>query len=165
MWRSKTLQLLNTSGKDPTDNSGTTDTPSVKEKMEAKREHVYQHLALKFLDSADLLLCQLDMPGDIEKRKESLRSLFRTAGELSTSLWTQRTYLKCLGLSELGNFNIESPLMVAHRLQKLEDDDHRLDGNMINAVIQPAVVAFGNENGENYDSYKVWAKATVLVQE
>ena len=42
---------------------------------------------------------------------------------------------------------------------------HRLDEHKILAVIQPALVAHGNDDGENYDSQKVWSKALVLVAE
>src|SRR5436189_3886796 len=157
MWRSKTLQLLNTPGGDSSDNSSTADEFSMKETMDARRDLVCQGLASKFLECFDVLLCQIPMPEAAQKRRESLYSLFHTAGELSVRLWSQRTYLKCFGFAELGHFNVESPLMVAHRLQMVDDDDHRLDGRPIAAVIQPAIVAFGNENGENYESYKVWA--------
>jgi hypothetical protein len=54
--------------------------------------------------------------------------------------------------------------MSAHRLQQLDEDDERLDGNRILACIQPAVLAFGNESGENYDTSKLWANAVVLVE-
>lgn len=65
----------------------------------------------------------------------------------------------------LGQFNVDLPTMIAHRLQKLDDDDHQLDGHEILAVIQPALVVFGDENGENYEHHKIWSKAIVLVAE
>ena len=38
-----------------------------------------------------------------------------------------------------------------------------LDGRRVQAVIQPAIVAYGNEDGTNYDRHKIWAKAVVWV--
>jgi hypothetical protein len=53
--------------------------------------------------------------------------------------------------------------MSAHRLHQLDEDDDFLDGQRVLACMQPAVLAFGNESGENYDTSKVWASAVVLV--
>lgn len=71
----------------------------------------------------------------------------------------------CKSQGDLPIFNATSSVMSAHRLHKLDEDDTRLDGKKVLLVVQPAVLAFGDENGESYDQSKVWARANVLVDE
>jgi hypothetical protein len=54
-------------------------------------------------------------------------------------------------------------MMNAHQLHCLDDDDHRLDGKMVLASIQPAVLAYRNEDAECYDVSKIWVPAVVVV--
>lgn len=103
---------------------------------------------------------------EIEKLKSELFHLLSSAGEISTRLWTQRTNVEIKkGLDGLRTFSVDDELMTAHRLHKLDDDDHRLDGKRVVAVIQPAIGASGDHEGQNYDQYKVWSKAVVLVDD
>lgn len=46
---------------------------------------------------------------------------------------------------------------------ELSRDDHCLDGRPIALITHPAVVAYGDSNGEHYGSYKVWKKAEVWM--
>jgi hypothetical protein len=71
--------------------------------------------------------------------------------------------MDCWSLPQFAN---ESPVMTPHRLHHLDDDDENsLDGNKVLAVIQPVILAYGNEDAENYNKWKVWSKAVVLVKE
>lgn len=96
-------------------------------------------------------------------RNAELRKLYHRAGKLALSLWAQRSSIKCYGLPQLQTFSSSSPMMSAHRLHQLDEDDESLDGRRVLACMQPAVLAFGNESGENYDTDKIWASAVVLV--
>jgi hypothetical protein len=62
-------------------------------------------------------------------------------------------------------FSSKKTFMTPHRLHHLDDDDEILDGHRVVLVTQPLIVAWGDENGENYDSYKIWANRTVCVEE
>ncbi|GFF73946.1 hypothetical protein IFM53868_01199 [Aspergillus udagawae] len=112
---------------------------------------------------AQLLLRTIADDTSLRTRNAELQKLYHRAGKLALSLWAQRATIKCYGLSQLQKFSSSSPTMSAHRLHQLDEDDECLDGRKILACMQPAVLAFGNESGENYDTSKVWASAVVLV--
>lgn len=126
---------------------------------------VCRTLVKSILDGPVSKLCRKVNPEEQERREQDLINLFANAGELAQELWSQRTYMEIVDKRGLETFQVDSPIMEAHRLQKLDEDDHRLDGHEILAVIQPALVAYGNDDGENYEDHKVWSKATVLVVE
>lgn len=102
---------------------------------------------------------------DTRKRVEELSEIIRIAGELSASLWKQKIFIECWSLEELQNvpFSVASREMRAHHAHGLEDKDTKLDGGQVRMVVQPALLAFGNEEGKNYTEYKVWAKAVVMI--
>ncbi|RHZ47430.1 uncharacterized protein CDV56_104014 [Aspergillus thermomutatus] len=117
-----------------------------------------------FLNSpAQLLLRAITDQTSLRMRNAELQKLYHGAGKLALSLWAQRASIRCHGLSQLQTFNSSSPTMSAHRLHQLDEDDECLDGRRVLACMQPAVLAFGNESGENYDTSKIWANAVVLV--
>ena len=62
-------------------------------------------------------------------------------------------------------FRHDSEKCKAHTSHKseLEEEEARLDGLPIQMVVEPAIVAYGNERGESYGHRKVWAKAVVCV--
>jgi hypothetical protein len=102
---------------------------------------------------------------ELEKRDSDLQKLYHSAGELSLSLWTQRTELKCQCLPDMPIFRENDIRLRAHRLHQLDEGDRRLDGRNILIVLQPAILAYGDENAENYEEAKLWARATVVVDE
>jgi hypothetical protein len=116
-----------------------------------------------FLRSPAQVFLRQGADSDLTQRNMKLRNLYYRAGEFALLLWTQRAHIRCYGQQDLQVFNVDSPMMSAHRLHHLDDDDHRLDGQVILASIQPAVMAYGNENAECYDVSKVWLPAIVLV--
>jgi hypothetical protein len=120
-------------------------------------------LATEFLQGPVQSLLRQDV--NQEKRNSSVRQIYRLAGQLASSLWTRRAFMKPYGLQNLAGYANDSPVMTAHRLHHLDEDDKSLDGNKALAVIQPVILAHGNEEGENYDKWKVWSKAVVLVEE
>jgi hypothetical protein len=46
---------------------------------------------------------------------------------------------------------------------RLDCDSHEFDGRFVDMVIEPGILAWGNERGENYDQHKVWSPATVWI--
>jgi hypothetical protein len=156
IWRSQMLRLLSVP---PVDSA----TDSL---LSYKIREVSTGLAVEFLKGPiRLLLRQTQDNADHGKRDQELQRLYHGAGELSLSLWTQRTWMRRYHLSELADFRTDHSMVTAHRLHHLDEDDHRLNGKKILAVIQPAIVAFGNEDAEHYNNGKIWAKAVVIVDE
>jgi hypothetical protein len=95
----------------------------------------------------------------------SLEDIFYYAAQLALSLWTQKSSLKYLTLQDLSRFSNGNEYVSAHALHRLDEEDTKLDGKRVLAVIQPALLAFGNDEAEHYDQHKVWAKAIVLIDE
>ena len=114
---------------------------------------------------AHIFFREPESQAEVLRRRDDLQSLYHQAARLALSLWAQRTVIASHGLQRLHEFDSSSLLMTAHRLHHLDEDDNRLDGRKILLCTQPAVLASGNENGENYDKSKVWAKAIVLVED
>ncbi|ODM24149.1 hypothetical protein SI65_02145 [Aspergillus cristatus] len=113
---------------------------------------------------AHIFLRDPENQAEVIRRSDDLHRLYHQAGGLALSLWTQRTVIESYGLQRLHEFSSSSSLMTAHRLYHLDEDDKRLDGKKILLCVQPTVLAFGNENAEDYDNSKVWAKAIVLLE-
>ena len=101
----------------------------------------------------------------VTKRMEDLRALIYAAGQLAFRLWSQRTFITCWDLHKLEIFSSGDGFMSAHRLHRLEEDDVKLDDGKIVILTHPLVLAWGDENAENYDQHKVWAKAVACVEE
>ncbi|KAL4933395.1 uncharacterized protein BDV17DRAFT_251822 [Aspergillus undulatus] len=100
---------------------------------------------------------------DRDAHSRELRSLYKSAAQLALALWSQRSFIATHKLHDLPWFTVTSALMEVHRLQHLDEDDTSMDGKGILLVVQPAVLAFGSEDADRYDEYKVWAPAVVLV--
>lgn len=103
--------------------------------------------------------------GDEQSVKKVLAGIYTCAGQLALSLWTQRSFLICLELQQIPRFFTGREEMSAHAIHQLDEEDTRLDGQPIIAIIQPAFLAFGNDNAEHYEQHKVWAEAIVLIDE
>ncbi|EGD88097.2 hypothetical protein H112_04579 [Trichophyton rubrum D6] len=96
-----------------------------------------------------------------------LYHIFAHAMQLSLSLWCRRTQMTCNSMFT-GNTRVyhhTDSSMIVHRIHRLDEGENKLDGKEILVIIQPAVVAFGNDDGENYDKRKVWSPAIVLVND
>ena len=50
-----------------------------------------------------------------------------------------------------------------HAAHKLEENDNSKDGMPIQMVVEPGILAYGNEQGESYEVSKVWGKAVVWL--
>lgn len=104
--------------------------------------------------------------GTRQRCVNDLETLFQEAGRISIRLWTQRTALRVSGLSDLQKyeFKVDSPVMEAHGLHKLDDpEDRRLDGCPIRIVVHPAIFGCGTHDAEEYHKFRVWAKGVVWL--
>ncbi|KAE8342567.1 hypothetical protein BDV24DRAFT_162458 [Aspergillus arachidicola] len=155
-WRSQTIRILSTAT-DP----HTKTKPILQERI----EELSSGLVTNFLgSSACTLLRSLDTD-HAKKMNQELQSLYAAAAHLALSLWSQPTLMVCRNQQHLPDFAIASPMMIAHRLHHLDEEDSRLDGKQVLLVIRPVVLAFGTVNAEHYDLSKVWAPATVVINE
>ncbi|GAM36664.1 hypothetical protein TCE0_018r05929 [Talaromyces pinophilus] len=108
----------------------------------------------------------LDMTsGDEQSVMKALADIYTFAGQLSLSVWTQRSILQCPKFQPNIRFFNGNELMSAHAIHLLDEEDTQLDGQPVITIIQPAVLAFGNDNAEHYEQHKVWAEAIVLIDE
>lgn len=154
-WRSQTLRNLLTS-------SDTAPGYFVREKAQS----ICSELVEEYLSGpVDILLRPIGNDGPVTQRRKDLLTLYDDGAKLALSLWSQRSFLTCQSQEELPIFSGGSPMMSAHRLHQLDDDDRRMDGRKVILFVQPAIIAFGSENAENYDQSKVWAAAVVVVGE
>ncbi|KAL4900220.1 hypothetical protein BDW74DRAFT_182975 [Aspergillus multicolor] len=99
-----------------------------------------------------------------DRRADELRSLVYAAGELAFRLWTQRIYITVGSLDSLKTYSAPETVVSPHPLHLL-DDDNKLETSSLGILTQPLILAWGDEEGEHYDTYKVWSKAVVCVDE
>jgi hypothetical protein len=102
---------------------------------------------------------------EVVERRTKLRDIFWESGDLFSALWAQKVEIGSFGRGQLLQkpFDVHSREVEAHASHKLEEGDRELNGKPIQLVVEPAIVAWGNEFGEGYDKYKVWAKAVVWL--
>jgi hypothetical protein len=119
-----------------------------------------------FRGPAMALLRPVNKESEHTSRCQDLERLVFAAAELAFSLWMQRTYITCYGLANMRVFaSGESNYVMPHRLHHVEENDTTLDGHAVIIVTRPLIMAWGDENAENYRQQKVWAKATICVEE
>lgn len=125
-----------------------------------RKERYYQDMA-RIFDSGNIRVFY--RASDDHQRRKELYEIIRALDELFSSLWKQKAYIVCRGLDRFQDepFMATSDLMTAHPAYRLDEGDRKLDGLPVRMVVQPAILAYGNEEGKNYDHYKVWAKAVV----
>ncbi|KAL3457945.1 hypothetical protein BJX64DRAFT_292609 [Aspergillus heterothallicus] len=104
-----------------------------------------------------------DGEGATRSIERDLQELYNSAAQLALLLWMQRSFIVCESQGAVPVFDVTNPVLRAHRLHQLDEDDRKLDGKKILLFVQPAILAFGSENAEHYDKCKVWAPAVVVV--
>ncbi|KAL4958912.1 uncharacterized protein BDV14DRAFT_206163 [Aspergillus stella-maris] len=134
--------------------------------LQERMDKICRSLATDFLSGpARTLMQPAKNSSETTQRQQELQALYTQASRLALSLWTQRASMRCLSIRDLPLFSVANPITSVHRLQHLDEDDTRFDGGRILLVVQPAILAFGTEHAENYDQFKIWAPAVVLVSE
>ena len=112
----------------------------------------YQHLYRQDVDS--------------KKRESELFSIIQSVGKLSSTLWKQKVFISSFPGRHIGQpFQTTSNEPEQHPAQRVGEGDSQVDGRLIQMVVQPAILAFGNEDGKDYDHSKVWAKGIVWLHE
>jgi hypothetical protein len=154
-WRSQTLRLV-----DPPPEQERGIQANYRNQSAERKARYYQQLT-QFFDSGKARV--LYRSCDANQRRKELYEIIHALGELFNSLWKQKVHIVCRGLDHFQrtSFTASSDLMTAHAAYRLDEADTKLDGLPVQMVVQPAILAYGNEEGKNYDQYKVWAKAVV----
>ncbi|OQE32199.1 hypothetical protein PENSTE_c001G02688 [Penicillium steckii] len=122
-----------------------------------------EHLMAKLLSGHARYLCKLDF--DLGSGEAELQNIGKKAVDLAQSLWTQREFLVIGIQKKFPVFKSSCIIMIAHRLHHLDDEDERLDGKKVLLCVQPAIIAKGNQDAEDYDKIKGWAKVTMFLDE
>lgn len=136
-----------------------------KDEAKKRKENYYRGLITQFETSPARAFYRECSQDEILERRTELLEIFRASGDLFSGLWAQKVEIGSLGRRKLLKkaFEVQSREFEAHASHRLEEGDRELNGKPIQLVVEPAIVAWGNEYGEGYDQYKVWAKAVVWV--
>ena len=129
------------------------------------RNKYYKKLAYAFDDSDAHLLYRKCSEEEEATRFDDLVNLFYSTGDFFSRLWSQKVYIRALDSRYLlgESFHIGLNDCEAHATHKLEENDNSKDGLPIQMVVEPGILAYGNEQGESYDVFKVWGKAVVWL--
>ncbi|KAK5942985.1 hypothetical protein PMZ80_003990 [Knufia obscura] len=160
-WRAQTVGLFGV----PRDHQNQT---SAQRASAKRREDRYEELVDEFDKGRSSCLYRACSHADYFRRRTSLKNLLHDTGEYLTQLWMQKVHIATLDLPELGHspFRIGAEEYEPHNRLKLDDEktDTSLDGWPIQMVVQPAIVACGNEQGADYAKLKkIWTRAIVWV--
>jgi hypothetical protein len=135
-------------------------------KFSKLKEEFSFSLAQEFLTLAHVvpLLRQPGSTPELERSTE-LRKIIKNAGDFACELLEQNPAMLVRSKKYFENirFYIDSQEMRHHPIHLLDEDNKSFDGRRIDMVIFPGIVAYGNENGENYGTPKIWCKAVVCM--
>jgi hypothetical protein len=169
IWRCQTLEIL-----DPSIGDGEAEILARKN-AKALRLEVARKFAEDFLGGpAGALLARTNSKENLSRRGDELEDIFLQALDISARVWKQPIVLKCKQFKDFEDekFVSDSEIMDAHPLHQLgfsedgeEEDETRLDGHRILMVVSPAILAIGGSDGDDYQNYRVWAKAVVWLEE
>lgn len=118
---------------------------------------------------------QLVPRSNLEQAKSGLDDIAIRTAELSGKLWTQKqrwTIWRWQDLKPIGAeyqelmYQSGAPNMQPHAFHnaELSEDGDALNGRAAVLLFQPAVVTWGNADGGDYESKKIWRKAVVWLR-
>lgn len=134
-----------------------------KTRAEQARNEATKILARKCLSQMQELIQE---PSSDQVAQE-LHAIFRNCASLANNLAVQKMEVKVVGHGLLSPvYESGSMYMQPHgtHAADLEDDPRALDGNRVSLVVNPAIVVHGTTAGAEYEQYRVWKKATVMIE-
>jgi hypothetical protein len=159
-WRAITVRMISTQS----DELASSIAGSAHTSVQDWKEAAYTTFSEQVVTSGKSLLRHVDAQ-EAETRSSELIALFQRAGKLACQLQSQYVKTRVLfSPHEMDRFSVDSDTMEPHTSMGIEQGDHSWDGKEIDLVITPAVLAYGNEHGENYSNFKVWSKAVVWME-
>lgn len=153
-WRAQLLRIFATAGGNPT--------------LAACKARRANALADEFLNGPASLCLRQETEERAVDRVDFLKDEISQALDFSLQLWAQRSRLDAMDLKVFHRHSLEryvhqSELMEPHQSQS-SDAPEDYHGRRILMVVQPAVVAFGTEDGRDYGEIsRVWLKARVWM--
>ncbi|KAF5972517.1 hypothetical protein FCOIX_9311 [Fusarium coicis] len=129
-----------------------------------------KYLTNMFLQSPACSLLKDLSSEELQGCSDGLEEQIDQALQKSLELWAHRSQMRCIALPQLRDggrldFDLGSGLMQLHRAYQV-DDWRKYEGSHIVVVVQPAIVVYGTERGDNYSCMRrVWAPAKVLIDE
>lgn len=144
---------------------GSTADPTESQQALKPRNKYCRKLARSFERSRARLLYHECSEEEKAARYNELVDLFCWANDFFSRLWSQKVYIKALDGKTLLKepFSIDLDECEAHAAHKLEEDDDSKNELPIQMVVEPGILAYGNELGESYEVFKVWGKAVVWL--
>ncbi|KAF5704860.1 hypothetical protein FGLOB1_8279 [Fusarium globosum] len=127
-----------------------------------------KYLTQLFLRSPAYNLLRDEPDEMLQDRCDGLQEQIDQALQKSLDLWAHRSWMRCIALPELRDqgrlgFESSSELLRLHRAHKA-DDWRNHEGSPIVMVVQPAIVVYGSESGDNYSCMRrVWMPAKALI--
>ena len=160
-WRAQTLQLLS-----PFLDAGLpANEPGANKGLGKGLNRAYRRLATDLEGDFGPLLKKVTNDEAL-KRHDELFDICKEVGALSYKLWSQKTRMECVfDFDSETLFDIRSQLMHPHASMLCDHDSTEFNGRCSELCVEPAILAYGNEQGKNYDYYKIWMAATVWIGE
>ena len=159
-WRAMTVRMISAKSDEATIPTAGDAHTSIRKLKEA----AYATFSDQVVTSVKALLQDVSKQ-DANKRGVELIALFERAGRLACQLQSQHVETSVLlSTQEMDPFSVNSDTMEPHTKMEIEEDDHSWDGKPVDLVITPAILAYGDERGDNYSSFKVWSKAVVWME-
>jgi hypothetical protein len=158
-WRSQTLRLLHP----PLGANAQEGERSLRTMTEKLVLDFSKSQASNFMDGAAQYL--LDPKCNNDEISKRLKDIYQEAAALSYRLWTQRTTLSCLTLRDIEpqTFDAESEYLKPHPLVRYDEHEDDLKGKPISLIVHPLIQVFGTNEGEDYDSGRIWASGEVWL--
>jgi hypothetical protein len=117
-----------------------------------------QH-ASRFVNSAVRNLINFGNPN-----LKKLKSIYQEAVLIAYMLWTRRTTMEVLTLSDMEHpptFDVSDTQLKPHPLVHPDDYDDKLKGRPITLIVHPLLRVYGTDDGRDYDRARVWVPAEV----
>jgi hypothetical protein len=94
---------------------------------------------------------------------KKLSSIYKEAASVSYMLWTRKTAMRLVTLSDMKNptFDIGDPRLKPHTLVHPDDHDDKLKGRQVTLIVHPLLQVYGTDEGKDYDKERVWVPAEV----
>ncbi|RDL35848.1 Uncharacterized protein BP5553_06460 [Venustampulla echinocandica] len=152
IWRSQTLRLLL-----PPLREGNTDgEKGLHERTKGMIAKVAELHASRFAASSARYLIDTN-----KANAKKLSSIYQEAASVSYMLWTRKTAMRLVTLSDMGSptFNVDNSRLKPHTMVHPDDHDDQLKGRQITLIVHPLLQVCGTDEGRDYDNARVWVPA------
>jgi hypothetical protein len=94
---------------------------------------------------------------------KKLNSIYQEAASVSYMLWTRKTAMTLVTLSDMGSptFDVDDSTLKPHTMVHPDDHDDKLKGRQITLIVHPLLRVYGTDEGRDYDNARVWVPAEV----